>query len=102
MIDLRRLREDPSYRAGAEKKGAEPSFIERLLNLDEQKRSAVHDAEQARAAQNAASKAIGRAEPNDRQMKIEHASELKNDLEKLEEVEAAPVSYTHLTLPTKA
>ena len=89
MIDLRRLREDPSYRAGAEKKGAEPSFIERLLNLDEQKRSAMHDAEQARAAQNAASKAIGRAEPNDRQMKIEHASELKNDLEKLEEVEAA-------------
>ena len=91
MIDLRRLREESAYRTGAEKKGAEPSLIDATLEADERGRTAMHDAEEARAAQNAASKEIGQAEPSDRESKIAEASRLKAELEKLEEVEAAAV-----------
>ena len=91
MIDLRRLREESAYRTGAEKKGAEPSLIDATLEADERRRTAMHDAEEARAAQNAASKEIGQAEPSDRESKIAKASRLKTELEKLEEVEAAAV-----------
>ena len=91
MIDLRRLREESAYRTGAEKKGAEPSLIDATLEADGRRRSAMHDAEEARAAQNAASKEIGQAEPSDRESKIAEASRLKTELEKLEEVEAAAV-----------
>ena len=91
MIDLRRLREESAYRTGAEKKGAEPSLIDATLEADGRRRSAMHDAEEARAAQNAASKEIGQADPSDRESKIAEASRLKAELEKLEEVEAAAV-----------
>jgi len=91
VIDLRRLREESAYRTGAEKKGAEPSLIDATLEADERRRTAMHDAEEARAAQNAASKEIGQAEPSDRESKIAEASRLKAELEKLEEVEAAAV-----------
>ena len=91
MIDLRRLREEPAYRSGAEKKGVEPSLIDATLDADERRRAAMHDAEEARAAQNAASKEIGRAEPTERESKIAEASRLKVELEKLEAVEAAAV-----------
>ena len=91
MIDLRRLREESAYRTGAEKKGAETSLIDATLEADERRRTAMHDAEEARAAQNAASKEIGQAEPSDRESKIAKASRLKTELEKLEEVEAAAV-----------
>ena len=91
MIDLRRLREESAYRTGAEKKGAEPSLIDATLEADERRRTAMHDAEEARAAQNAASKEIGQAEPSDRESKIAEASRLKAELEKLEEIEAAAV-----------
>ena len=91
MIDLRRLREESAYRTGAEKKGTAPSLIDATLEADERRRTAMHDAEEARAAQNAASKEIGQAEPSDRESKIAEASRLKAELEKLEEVEAAAV-----------
>ena len=91
MIDLRRLREEPAYRSGAEKKGVEPSLIDATLDADERRRAAMHGAEEARAAQNAASKEIGRAEPTERESKIAEASRLKVELEKLEGVEAAAV-----------
>ena len=91
MIDLRRLREEPAYRSGAEKKGAKPSLIDATLEADERRRTAMHDAEEARAAQNAASKEIGQAEPSDRTSKIAEASRLKAELEKLEILEAAAV-----------
>ena len=105
MIDLRRLREESAYRTGAEKKGAEPSLIDATLEADGRRRSAMHDAEEARAAQNAASKEIGQAEPSDRESKIAEASRLKAELEKLEEVEAAAVEEMRelaLQIPTPA
>ena len=68
-----------------------PCLSEATLVADERRRTAMHDAEEARAAQNAASKEIGQAEPSDRESKIAEASRLKAELEKLEEVEAAAV-----------
>jgi len=92
VIDLRRLREETAYRNGAEKKGTEPSLIEATLEADERRRTAMHAAEEARAAQNLASKEIGRANPSERESKIAEASRLKAELEKLEEAEAEAVS----------
>ena len=89
MIDLRLLRENSDYRAGAIKKGVASDLIDAVLGADERRRSAMHNAEEARAAQNAASKEIGRANPNERESKIAEATRLKVELEKLEAAENA-------------
>ena len=87
MIDLRRLRNELSYRSGAIKKGTDSDLIERLLEADIASRSATHEADEARAAHNSASKEIGRATPDQRPEKINHAGTLKISLEKLENAE---------------
>ncbi|WP_323671438.1 serine--tRNA ligase [Candidatus Poriferisodalis multihospitum] len=84
MIDLRRLRDDAAYRDGAARKGASPEFIDEVLAADEAWRAVTHQAEQARAAQNAASREIGRASPDERPAKIAEAARLKEDVERLE------------------
>ena len=89
MIDLRRLRDDASYREGAVRKGAEPSLIDEVLAADEAWRAVTHQAEQARAAQNAASREIGRAAPDERPAKIAEAGRLKDEVERLEVDERA-------------
>ena len=89
MIDLRRLRDDASYRDGALRKGAKPELIDQVLAADEAWRSVTHRAEQARAAQNAASREIGRAAPDERPAKIAEASRLKDEVERLEADERA-------------
>ena len=59
----------------------------------------MHNAEEARAAQNAASKEIGRANPNERESKIAEATRLKVELEKLEAAEnAATLEVDELAL----
>ncbi|MCH1614615.1 MAG: serine--tRNA ligase [Acidimicrobiales bacterium] len=87
MIDLRRLRNELSYRAGAIKKGTDSDVINRLLEADIASRSVTHEADEARAAHNAASKEIGRATADERPEKISHAGTLKISLEKLENAE---------------
>ncbi|NNE73273.1 MAG: serine--tRNA ligase [Acidimicrobiales bacterium] len=86
MIDLRRLRDDEAYRAGAIRKGADPADIEKLLTADESRRTTLTEVEAMRAEANAASKAIGQADPDEREAKIAAAGELKA---RLGEVEAA-------------
>ena len=99
MIDLRLLRENSDYRAGAIKKGVASDLIDAVLGADERRRSAMHHAEEARAAQNAASKEIGRANPNERESKIAEATRLKVELEKLEAAEnAATLEVDELAL----
>ena len=105
MIDLRRLRESADYRDGATKKGVDPGLITAVLEADERRRSAMHDAEEARAAQNAASKEIGRAEPNERESKIAEATRLKTELDKLEAAEntvSMEVNELALQIPNPA
>ena len=99
MIDLRLLRENSDYRAGAIKKGVASDLIDAVLGADERRRSAMHNAEEARAAQNAASKEIGRANPNERESKIAEATRLKVELEKHEAAEnAATLEVAELAL----
>ena len=99
VIDLRRLRDDAAYRDGAIRKSAEPSLIDEVLAADETWRSVTHQAEQARAAQNAASREIGRAAPDDRPAKIAEAGRLSEEVERLEtEERAAAQRRTELAL----
>lgn len=59
MIDLRQLREDPDrFRRGARLKGSDCD-IDRLLELDTQKRSYQQDAERLRAEQKSLAKSSG-------------------------------------------
>ena len=105
MIDLRRLRGDAGYRDGAIKKGADVGLIDAVLGADERRRAAMHDADEARAAQNAASKEIGRADPDERESKIAEASRLKKELEKLEAAEniaSSEVEELALQIPNPA
>jgi seryl-tRNA synthetase len=105
VIDLRRLRGDAGYRDGAIKKGADVDLIDAVLDADERRRAAMRDAEEARAAQNAASKEIGRAHRDERESKIAEASRLKTELEKLEAVEniaSTEVEELALQIPNPA
>ena len=89
VIDLRRLRDDAAYRDGAARKGTSPEFIDEVLAADEAWRSITHQAEEARAAQNAASREIGRSAPEDRPAKIAEAARHKEAVERLEADERA-------------
>ncbi len=85
MIDLRRLAGDDEYRTGALRKGAPADLIDELVALDERRRALRARTEDARARQNAASKAIGRAAPDQRPAAIAAAGELKSELSGLED-----------------
>ena len=84
MIDLRRLRDEPDYRAGIERKRVAPGLIDDVLELDAQRRELQHQVEELRREQNAASKAIGKAAPEGRADKIAAAGALKEQLTALE------------------
>jgi seryl-tRNA synthetase len=84
VIDLRRLRDEPDYRAGIERKRVAPGLIDEVLALDAQHRALQHEVEEARRAQNAASKEIGKASPDERADKIAAAGALKEQLTALE------------------
>ena len=80
MIDVRRLRTEPDYRAGIERKRVAPGLIDEVLEADEARRAMLGEVEELRARQNAASKEIGRAAPDERPAKIAAAASLKDDL----------------------
>lgn len=86
MIDLRRLREDPGHRAGIERKRVREGLIDEVLALDAQRRDRLAEVEALRARQNAASKEIGRAAPEERPARIAAATALKEELAALEPV----------------
>ncbi len=77
MIDLRRLRDDADYRRGIERKRVRAGLIDEVLALEAQQRALHTSVQELRAEQNAASKAIGRAEAGERAAKIEAAAALK-------------------------
>jgi seryl-tRNA synthetase len=80
VIDLRRLRDEPAYREGIERKRVRPGLVEQVLDLDARHRAAHTTVQELRAEQNAASKAIGRASPDERAERIAAASALKERL----------------------
>jgi seryl-tRNA synthetase len=80
VIDLRRLRDEPAYRHGIERKGVGPGLLDQLLHAYEESRELRKQFEDLRARQNAASKEIGKASPEERPAKIEAASALKDEV----------------------
>jgi seryl-tRNA synthetase len=80
MIDLRRLRDDPEYRAGIERKRVRDGLIGEVLAAAAAHGELLNETEQLRARQNTASKEIGKAAPDERPAKIAAASALKDEL----------------------
>jgi seryl-tRNA synthetase len=80
VIDLRRLREEPAYRIGIERKRVDPAAVDAVLAADAAHRALQPVVEELRARQNAASKEIGAAPADERPAKIASAAALKEEL----------------------
>jgi seryl-tRNA synthetase len=99
MIDLRKLREDDAYRAGAVRKGVAPETVDAVLAADERHRALLQEVEELRRRQNEASKEIGRSAPEERQARIDAAGALKAALAAKEpELAEAAAQLRDLTL----
>jgi seryl-tRNA synthetase len=105
VIDLRRLRDEPEYRRGIERKRVRPGLIDDVIAADEERRRLQTEVQKLRERQNAASKEIGRATADARQAMIATAGGLKEELATLEprlaELEAR-VNELALQLPNPA
>jgi seryl-tRNA synthetase len=84
VIDLRRLREEPAYRAGIERKRVAPGLIAEVLALDAEQRDQRRTVEDLRARQKVVSKEIGR-DPDRRDAKLAEASALKEQVQLAEQ-----------------
>ncbi|MSY06859.1 MAG: serine--tRNA ligase, partial [Actinobacteria bacterium] len=105
MIDVKRLREEPEYRRGIERKRVRPGLIDELLAAEEIRRGLLSEVEELRAEQNVASKEIGRAAPDERAERIAAAAVLKERLTDREpslSVAEAAVRELALQIPNPA
>ncbi len=105
MIDVKRLREEPEYRRGIERKRVRPGLIDELLAAEEIRRGLLSEVEELRAEQNVASKEIGRAAPDERAERIAAAAVLKERLTDREpslSVAEASVRALALQIPNPA
>jgi seryl-tRNA synthetase len=105
VIDLKRLREEPEYRAGIERKRVRDGLLDDVLTADAARRETLRVVEELRTRQNTASKEIGRAAPDERPAKIAAAGALKEELQGLEEQLAtldAEVRVLALQVPNPA
>ncbi len=88
MIDLKQLRDDPEpFRASMRLRGAPESLVDDLLAADDARRTAVSRADDLRAEQKTASKAIGAASPQDRPAMLARAKELSEQVKDAEQVQ---------------
>ncbi|MGH3373999.1 MAG: serine--tRNA ligase [Actinoallomurus sp.] len=77
MIDLRTLRNDPDrLRASQRTRGEDDSVVERLLELDERRRSALSSFESLRAEQKSFGRSVAKAQGDERQKLLDRAKEL--------------------------
>ena len=105
MIDLKRLREEPEYRRGIERKRVREGLIGEVLEADAAHRLLVQEVESLRARHNVASKEIGKAAPGERAEKIETAGRHKDELtarEKELQATAAHLRELALQVPNPA
>ena len=105
VIDLKKLRDEETYRNGVIRKGIEPSVIDDVLHYEEVCRKLLQEVEELRSLQNAASKEIGRASPEQREEKIAAAASMKESLQSKEnEYSSAVATLDDLTfgLPNPA
>ena len=99
VIDLKKLRDEETYRDGVIRKGIEPSVIHDVLHYEEVCRKLLQEVEELRSLQNAASKEIGRASPEQREEKIAEAASMKESLQSKEnEYSSAVATLDDLTI----
>ena len=96
MLDIRFVRDNPDVvRASQRARGDDESLVDRLLEADERRRSALQAAEELRARQKAESKKIGQASPEERPALLAAAKELAGRVKELEDEAAeADRAYT--------
>ena len=88
VIDLKQL-SDPAYRAGMERKGADPALVDQVLDLSARHREMQLSVEELRNRSNTVSKEIGKSSPEERPAKIEAAGVVKAELTEAEAVYGA-------------
>lgn len=85
MLDIKFIRENADLVKMAATKKHITIDIDRLLSVDDERRSLQADIEEKRAVQNQVSKEIATASDEERQRKIEAMSTVKSDVQALEE-----------------
>jgi len=99
VIDLARLRDDVEYRRGIERKRVAEGLLDEVVAANETRRGLLTEVEGLRAEQNAASKTIGKAAPDERDEKIAAAGARKERVSALErELAAAEAKLRELAL----
>jgi seryl-tRNA synthetase len=84
VLDLKLLRDEPEkMRAALARRGADRR-LDDVLAADERRRDVVHKIEDLQREQNAVTKQIGRASPEEREPLLEKAKDFKRDIEVLE------------------
>jgi seryl-tRNA synthetase len=84
VLDIKAIREDPEpFRAGLARRNL-ASAVDELLALDERRRLLTARVEELRAQQNRASKAIGRAQGEEKQALIAEVGKVSDELKQLE------------------
>ena len=77
MIDLRTLRNDPDrLRVSQRTRGEDDSVVERLIELDERRRSALSSFESMRAEQKSFGRSVSTAQGDERRQLLDRAKEL--------------------------
>lgn len=84
MLDVRAIREDPEpFRRGLARRGL-GGVVDEILALDARRRSLTAKVEELRAERNRVSKAVGRAQGEERERLIARAAECSAELERIE------------------
>jgi seryl-tRNA synthetase len=84
VLDIKQIREDPDrFRAALGRRNLAHA-VEELLEADERRRDLTRRVEELRAEQNRASKAIGRAEGDDKPVLIDEVGKVSAELKELE------------------
>ena len=84
MLDVKSIRENPEHARKALARRGMGESIDELLELDERRRELTARVEQLRAEQNRASKAIGKAEADERTKLIEEVSKVSAAIDQVE------------------
>ncbi|MDC4233404.1 serine--tRNA ligase [Actinomyces sp. B33] len=85
MIDVRALRDNPEpARASQRARGADVGLVDRILEADALRRSALQEFEALRASQKEVSKSVGRASAEDRPAVLARAKDLAEQVKSAE------------------
>lgn len=85
MIDVRALRENPEpARASQRARGGDVDLVDRIIEADAQRRSALQEFEALRARQKEVSKSVGKTSPEDRPAVLAKAKELSEQVKAAE------------------